>query len=170
MISSPHLSRDFPASGKAAGAVRIGPRAANPVGRASSRARVRRRKGSRGRSPHQFGSWEVPMVSKPRVGARNLGAATFLSPQGKLAWGDKNVAPPKGGSSEGKTCNLWTRLVAMNQRQPVAQICNLLYRRIAFGRAWEVRAASRFKIRDTAGCKPALRASGSWAEFAHSVR
>ena len=47
----------------------------------------------------------------------------------------------------------------------VAQICNLLYRRIAFGGAWrrvracELAAASGLKIRDTAECNSALRPS-----------
>jgi hypothetical protein len=39
----------------------------------------------------------------------------------------------------------------------VAQIFNLLYRRIAFGMAPDLAAASGLKIRDTAECNSALR-------------
>src|ERR1041385_1527973 len=48
----------------------------------------------------------------------------------------------------------------------VAQIFNLQYRRIAFGTARdrseteELCSAGRLQIRDTAGCKPALRSVG----------
>ena len=55
-------------------------------------------------------------------------------------------------------------------RSDVAQICNLLYRRIAFGRASallnasEFRAASGLQIRDTAECNSALRRGRRGAE------
>jgi len=39
----------------------------------------------------------------------------------------------------------------------VAQIFNLLYRRIAFGRPWQLREAGGLQIRDTAECNSALR-------------
>jgi hypothetical protein len=46
-------------------------------------------------------------------------------------------------------------------RQFVAQVSNLLYRRIPFGRPSAVEAVRRLEICDTAGWKPALRAFGS---------
>jgi hypothetical protein len=45
--------------------------------------------------------------------------------------------------------------------EAVAQVSNLLYRRIPFGRPSAVELVRRLEICDTAGWKPALRAFGS---------
>ena len=84
--------------------------------------------------PRQWLKWLWP------GGPRLVGTDSTRSPSGTTeAWGGVESVPTNGSGVL------------------VAQIFNLLYRRIPFGRAGEVRAASGLEIRDTAGRKPALR-------------
>ena len=70
MNSTPHLSRDFPASGKAPWSFRTGPRAMNAL---PASYRQKEASGHAGGSPPaRSGSWAAPTVCQPRIGAMNL--------------------------------------------------------------------------------------------------
>ena len=69
-----------------------------------------------------------------------------------------------------KHCQMWLVTVEALRGVSVAQIFNLLYRRIAFCGRREVRRPSdlstpcRFQIGDTADCKSALRVGGKFID------
>jgi hypothetical protein len=58
--------------------------------------------------------------------------------------------------SEGQLSNRIAAAHALKRPADVAQIFNLPYRRIAFGKPFDGRAAGGLKIRDTAECNSAL--------------
>ena len=116
--------------------------------------------GSERDTSHFLALWEKDSGNPKGFNANSRGCQPTVS---TAKPGDPGRVEPAAGPSRSAPLARTNHKLpgAILRRQFVAQVSNLLYRRIPFGRPSVVETVRRLEICDTAGWKPALRAFGS---------